>query len=177
MFLSSHYLKIRSSPNISWLLVEKRQVLRCLQVAIPISVQLHLSRRRLSKPDGKWNFFVPRFSFPSLLPRDSEPFAVRAWEERKGRRRGDFLFAGPVSEWLCGLWSDAWQWFSQSIFVGFIETPCCASLDSSGVPLSASCPIPSQALPPDRLLSWADFTSGPWDFCTFDLSLEGREAL
>ena len=125
-------LKIRSSPQISWLLIGKKQFLRWLQFANPTSIQQNSQSQRV-QVWLKVKFLCSLLLFPSLLPRLSIPLESEHGKRGRERGAGTFLFVGHVSEWLCNLWSSVWSWISLSFSVGSTEKPCWASLLSGNV--------------------------------------------
>lgn len=184
MSFSSHYLKIRPNPKISWLLIEKKTSSKVPSVCEPNLNSVKLVQPQTIQTWLKVKFlFVSLLLFPSLLPGDSETFAIREWEEKETSYllalfQSGFAISGPMFE------DDslrAFLWVLQTPPAGPPLIPTEFLLQSAAPSPLCLCPgdtphilLVLQALHPDRLPSGSEFTSGCWDFCTFDLSLEGR---
>lgn len=96
MFFSSHCLKIWSSPKISWPLIGKKASSKVPFICKPSpnSVKLVQSQRVPSLIESEISL-CSLLLFPSLLPGDVDPFVIRAWEERKGKRSRRVLIGWP----------------------------------------------------------------------------------
>lgn len=105
----SHSLKIRSSPPNFLATHRNKAISKVTSICkTPTSQFSRTPSSRESKSDWKWNSSVLCF-FPSLLPRLSDTFGIRAWEERKGKRSRDVF--------IC--WSWFLEWLLQSVVKGF----------------------------------------------------------